>query len=624
MFSRLPNFHASPPVHVGLRPFCLAAPSAALSENFCILPPIGGLSAARAGSWSAPSIPASRPARLAATLRQAIRQSPPAPRIRLPHGLAPAPLDQPVEIAAAQLLTDRDTLREIAAGFGRLEERVDRTRILAAAVSRGYFTPDEDDRVRQALLAYRNYRLAAYEIIFRYRDYGQIADERRQLCGFLLAFGAALLLYEKSLKILQVVEHAPAVRAKLNEADPSFDLEAGFFEDVVMGYSSLANYRALIQGDRFWREHRRTAFQLQLAADSGWAWLYRLICRKRRLVSRRLADVLWQRLRHDWRKFCQTALQPARKTRDGLQNLLGGGFAGIRVVPHAPPRITPAVLGALRPLLQPGDVLLCRAEGKLTAALLPGFWSHAAIFLGSRADVNLSGASSGAFWKTAPYSRGRRPRTGLAAAGDNPAEASFGLSDPLRIDQLNGPAGAATAERAAPPTDADSPGFVIEAVSPRVRIATLATCLRADHVVVLRPKLPPGQIGAALREALRHVGKPYDYEFDFNSATRVVCTELVYRCYHRRGGCTFPLVKRLGRFTLTGDDIVNYTLTSLEKSGHDLAQAPLRPVAMHLLRRDGQMHAVATDRLVPLLQRIRHGWRPARRAAPAPPETLMA
>lgn len=535
------------------------------------LPALSRLAATRFVTAS-PAWPPSEPERSVALSRRPM----PAPRIRRPKGLAPIRAERPEEIAESQLSADRDTLFEIAAGLDRLEERVDRTRLLTAAVKRGYFTPDEDDRVRQALLAYRNYRLAAYEIIFRYRDYEHIANEGLRLRCFLVAFGAALLLYAKSLKILQVVEHTPAVRAKLNEGDPSYDLAAGFFDDVVMGYSSLSNYRALLAGDRFWREHRRAAFDLRLATDPGWAWLHQLICRKRQLVRRRLAHVLFQRLRHNWREFCQTVLWPARRTRYGLQTLLGGRFAGIHMVPNVVHRLTPAVLSELRPILQPGDVLLCRAEGKLTAALLPGFWSHAALFLGSRTELAALDEHAGA---------SPEPWTEIPAT-----------TPPL--------------------------GIVIEAVSPRVRLVPLATSLSADHVLVLRPVLPAGQIRAALREALRHVGKPYDYEFDFGSASRVVCTELVYRSYHRRGGCLFPLVKRLGRFTLTGDDIVHYALDALVRTGRDPALAPFWPVALRLLRRDGRVHAVTADRIVPLLQRIRQGWRPARRAAPGSPDAI--
>src|SRR5207253_8495187 len=105
-------------------------------------------------------------------------------------------------------------------------------------------------------------------------------------------------------------------------------------------------------------------------------------------------------------------------------------------------------------------------------------------------------------------------------------------------------------------------GQVIEAISPGAVISPLEKCLFADHVAVLRPNVSPADRTAALAEAFGHLGKPYDFEFDFNVTSRIVCTELIYRCYHGRAGIQFPLVKRLGRFTLSGNDIVNLFLDS--------------------------------------------------------------
>src|SRR6516164_3620818 len=108
-----------------------------------------------------------------------------------------------------QLRIDLETLREIIPALDRLEAEWNDARISVAARQRGYFTPDEDDRVRQMLLAYRNYRLALYEIIYRAFGYREIADPKRQLMVFLVAFAAALTLYAKSLKLIQAYEREP-------------------------------------------------------------------------------------------------------------------------------------------------------------------------------------------------------------------------------------------------------------------------------------------------------------------------------------------------------------------------------------------------------------------------------
>lgn len=495
-------------------------------------------------------------------------------RLRPPSGLTPpAPAAVGVDaelrlLAEARLLADRDTLREILDGLNRLQELLDHTPVLAAAAQRGYFTPDEDDRVRQALLAYRNYRFAAYEIIFRYREFAAIGDEWQRTRCFLVAFAAALVLYEKSLKFIDVAERHPLLRAKLNEPDAKFELAAGFFDDVRNGYSSLFNYRALARADRFWGGVRRTGIFRGLDADGDWHWLCETIRRKRGVIHKSLLGALLRCFLSNWNAVWRKALRPARQTRYGLQSLLGGRFAGIHVVPYPVHALTHNVLSGLHRHLQPGDVLLCRAEGKLSAAMLPGFWSHVAIYLGSRGE----------------------------------------------LEALNVHAHRHAAKRWEEiPQQAAPLGCVIEGVAPRVRICPLETSLQADHVVVLRPNVSDEDLAAALGEAFGHLGKPYDFEFDFNVSSRIVCTELVYRCYHKRGSIQFPLVKRLGRFTLSGDDIVHLALDELAKAGGS-GSAPLRPIGLILKRSDGRAHLVAPKRIVPLLRRIRRGWRPARRA----------
>lgn len=469
--------------------------------------------------------------------------------------------------AELQLPADLQTLREIVAGLDRLEERLDRSPIPAAIAQRAYFTPDEDDRVRQGVLVYRNYRLAAYEIILRYRNYASVEPQPCGLRCFLIAFGAALVLYAKSLKIIAFAEHVPMLRAKINEPDGKYDLEAGFFDDVLAGYSRLGNYQSVVRADAFWRAHRREAHALVAEAGGDWVWLVDLIRRQRHAVRNRLLHVLWERLRHDWRAFGRTLLSPFRRARHGVEGLLSVRLADAESTGlPSNDRIATEMLADLRCQLQPGDILLVRDDRRLASAILPGFWTHAALFVGGRSDLENLGLGSH------PYVAKHR----------------------REIPEQPGPL-----------------GLVIEALAPCVKLNPLEACLRVDHLVVLRPSLPADEIAAAIGEALGHLGKPYDFEFDFNITSRIVCTELVYRSYHNRGRLQFTLTKRLGRFTLTGDDIMAYALDAMDEQ-NPVAPPPLQPVALLLKRGDGQPHPEPPEQVLPLLRRIRQGWHPSR------------
>ena len=464
-----------------------------------------------------------------------------------------------------QLQVDCETLRRVIPGLDRLESRWNDARVSMAARSRGYFTPDEDDQVRQMLLAYRNYRVALYEIIFRCYDYREIEPASLGLRVFLVGFATGLTLYAKSLKLIQAYEHEPLVRKKLNEPDAKFELEEGFFEELLRAYSSLGNYRGIIRGAWFWRGNRREIQRLA-APGTDSEWLVSVIGKERQVVRERLMHVLRCRLRYDWRAFLRTTLQPVRKTRYSVRSLICSAGANLRTTGHYVPALTAAVAARLRALLRPGDVLLVRAEKKLTAAILPGFWAHAALYVGSPRDLEALGVGTQAFVQK---------HWAALAAQDS------GL------------------------------GCVIEAISPTVRIQSLEKALCADHVVVLRPALGLGQIAEAVAEAFGHVGKAYDFEFDFNISTRLVCTELIYRCYQHRGGIEFPLVKRLGRYTLTGDDIANLVL-------HSLTATPLPDQpgfaleAMALKTGDGEAHLIEASTLLETMRRIQSGWRPAK------------
>lgn len=73
----------------------------------------------------------------------------------------------------------------------------------------------------------------------------------------------------------------------------------------------------------------------------------------------------------------------------------------------------------------------------------------------------------------------------------------------------------------------------------------------ADSAAVLRPSgLSKTQIKDAISRAFRHLGKPYDFQFDFDSADKLVCSELVFRAFSGMPELEFPLVDVMGRRTL--------------------------------------------------------------------------
>lgn len=98
---------------------------------------------------------------------------------------------------------------------------------------------------------------------------------------------------------------------------------------------------------------------------------------------------------------------------------------------------------------------------------------------------------------------------------------------------------------------------VLEAKKDGVLFRDLAETLQVDAFVVLRPRLPPAQIDAALARAREHAGKLYDFIFDFRTTDRLVCTEVIYRTYHGIADIEFSLTERAGRYCLSAEDLIN-------------------------------------------------------------------
>ncbi len=185
-------------------------------------------------------------------------------------------------------------------------------------------------------------------------------------------------------------------------------------------------------------------------------------------------------------------------------------YMGDTRIVNRPPFITVGQAEAIESRLEPGDILLERANWYLSNPGLPGFWKHAALYVGRLEDLK---------------------QLGIA---DDPAVQQH-LADYLT---------AAPDERAK---------TVIEAVSEGVLLNSLTRSLHADYAAVLRPRVSPRQRATAITRAFANLGKPYDFNFDFEDTTKLVCTQVIYLSYY--DVLAFGLQRILGRTTLPANEI---------------------------------------------------------------------
>ncbi|MEM7397176.1 MAG: YiiX/YebB-like N1pC/P60 family cysteine hydrolase [Verrucomicrobiota bacterium] len=181
--------------------------------------------------------------------------------------------------------------------------------------------------------------------------------------------------------------------------------------------------------------------------------------------------------------------------------------------------ITPTLLQAHQNQLEPGDILLERRNWFATNVGIPGFWPHAALYIGELTEMD-------AVFKDLPI------------LSNTTASAYLETRFPAIVEKMKG---------------RHEDGFpirVIEARRPGVIFNSLETSAHADCLAVLRPRVSLADRFNAILAALRNHGKPYDFNFDFATDQELVCSELVYKAYEGTEGFNIRPVVINGRTLL--------------------------------------------------------------------------
>jgi hypothetical protein len=195
--------------------------------------------------------------------------------------------------------------------------------------------------------------------------------------------------------------------------------------------------------------------------------------------------------------------------------------------------ISPEQIAALP--MQPGDIMLQRRDWYLSNIGLPGFWPHAALYIGTPEERR-------------SYFNDPEVREWVKKAGEP-------SGDLEKLLEFSYPDAYAWTKK----SDHGHAYRVLEAISEGVTFTTLEHSADADTMAVLRPKRSKKEKAAALFRAFHYSGRPYDFNFDFDTDASLVCTELVCKAYEPNEdstGLTFPIDSMLGRKVVPANLIV--------------------------------------------------------------------
>jgi len=413
--------------------------------------------------------------------------------------------------ATAELTQGAATVINVARHFARLKDRTNGLIEQIDAEERGFFTPTEDEQTRHLLISYWQSRNALFELVSSFHQVDRFEPDQRPL-ALTIAYAGALVLVDVARFMRENFHHRHIVRQKLNEPEPHFGIPGGTYDHVQESLTSPVNAWHLYHAMTFFRKNKDRLLAAA-ADDPELREVVEIIARLQDRLDVSPETYALARTRVHARSL-RTSIGRDLLGRAlyGLQKYLSSLMANRYVKAGHEPSLPTDIDAQLEKELQPGDIIVVRKEHAFTNYFLPGYWPHAALYIGTVPELQ-----------------------------------KLGLHEHENVQSKWN-----TVET----VDPSRAGRVLEAMKDGVRIRSLSCPFRSDALAIVRPQLSPGDVAEAIGRGFFHAGKGYDFDFDFARSDRLVCTEVVYRAYEGIGGISFELTRRAGRVTLAAEDLL--------------------------------------------------------------------
>lgn len=401
-----------------------------------------------------------------------------------------------------------DSLAAAAAALPDFESLSTELKSVDDACARGYFLPDEDEAIRRKYHGFLTTRAALLEVLAELADTAGSGrmDWHRRLPVFATAFATACLLMRANRFLVDLAADRPVLWKKLDEPDAGAGVPRKSFTAIYQAMSRPSNLRRFLMASDFYFSHR--ADIMAMAENPGMSRVVALLSAEEPQIERRRRAALKRLFAYRWFSFLRRNRSAWKQVMFGMFEVSGRAIAELRQpgikAADAPKRITPDLRDAVLQHARPGDVFVTRHDDALSNLFLPGFWPHAALYLGTADEV-----------------------------------AAAGIQTP-------------------PGLVADH--WFLESKKDGVRVRAAEETLNVDAFVVMRSPLDAANITAAISRAMTHAGKPYDFLFDFRTADRLACTEVIYRGFHGLGPVRFHLAEVGGRLCLPAEEFLNQAM----------------------------------------------------------------
>ena len=367
-----------------------------------------------------------------------------------------------------------------------------------------------------------DYQLALEALERYHNDFYQLRAKVQRERSLLLTYAAHLARYRFAMDFIERSENDPELSKILNEPVADLGLAKGSYDRFKLHFlnagvaTQFAALSVLYKGSG----HQAQAdLAYKLEADRSRIWEFGRGKGSAMTVVNAFSAL---------RGATLSAVFPAQA---GISEWMGDN----KVLRQNLALISAAQITAMIPKLLPGDVMLQRREWYISNVGLPGFWSHAALYIGSAQERRA-------------YFDDPEVRTWVKQQG-------IVDGDFEKLLMQRHPSAYATSLAM---QEHEHTPRVLEAISEGVSFTTLEHSAAADSLVALRPRLSKREQAFALLRAFGYAGRPYDFDFDFQTDASLVCTELVYKAYEPAQefkGLRMQPQEIVGRLAIPANDI---------------------------------------------------------------------
>lgn len=365
-------------------------------------------------------------------------------------------------------------------------------------------------------------QIALESIEQRYRGFWRIGAAPMRERAFTVLHAAHLTRYRHALDILEPLTVDAEIAKFLNEPDAAFGVSANAFDRFKFVFLNVA------EGGQF---AALAVFAQSLSYKPPAKMVEAMTQDRDRLLQMGRGKGVAMTAANALSVVKNLGAKAVFPAQAGISEWMGD----TRLTSLHGAMISKAQIADIQSRLKPGDVMLQRREWFVSNVGLPGFWSHAALYIGTPAERRT-------FFDDADV------RAWVVSLGEPSGE--FELLAATKFPK---------AARAASAVAADGHAArVLEAISEGVSFTSIEHSAAADSLVALRPKLAKVERAQALLRAFSYAGRPYDFDFDFQTDTALVCTELIYKSYEPATGfkgIRLTPTEMVGRLAIPANDI---------------------------------------------------------------------